>query len=554
MTSHVNDLRVLVDNLDEYIHVPGGIDRLKKMILHLAVSGQLVPQDPSEGTSEELYQQIKAEKAELINHGKIKKQKSLPEIKPDEIPFSIPESWKWVRLGDLYTTKTGLTYKKESLDDVSEKMIRVMRGGNIFDMTYGYKNDDIRIAERYVDPTLLLRRNQLITPAVTSFEHIGKIARIPEDINDTVVGGFVLILEPYRNDDILSRYTHGYFSTSRHRENCRSITNKSGQAFYNLSREKLLLQVVSLPPLAEQKRIVAKVNSLFTLIDELATKYAVEQAERSKLVASSLVQLAKGDGVADRNLALDHLSEIIRTKSDAKQLRQAILHLAVSGQLVPQEPSEGTGEELFQQIQAEKAELIKQGRIKKQKPLPEITNDEMPFKIPNSWKWTRTSDMGYALGQKVPDKDFYYVDVASIDNNSQKLKQPSMIAAKEAPSRARKLVQKGTVIYSTVRPYLLNTAIIEGNFDKELIASTAFAILNPFNGVSSQWILSNLISDYFTNYTNQKSVGMAYPAINDAQFGMAISPLPPQAEQKRIVAKTTQLLNLVAKLEKHLEK
>ena len=252
--------------------------------------------------------------------------------------------------------------------------------------------------------------------------------------------------------------------------------------------------------------------------------------------------------VSELRTLVENLDEYIHTPGGIDRLKKMVLHLAASGQLVPQDASEGTGEELYEQIQAEKVELVKQGKIKKQKTSPVITRDEIPFEIPNSWRWIRVSDTGYALGQKVPDQEFCYIDVASIDNESQRLRRPSVLLAKDAPSRARKIVKEGTVIYSTVRPYLLNTTIIERGFDKELIASTAFAVLHPFNGVSPQWLLRNLTSDYFTNYTNQKSVGMAYPAINYAQFIMAPMPLPPPAEQERIVAKVDTIFALIDQL------
>jgi type I restriction enzyme S subunit len=115
-------------------------------------------------------------------------------------------------------------------------------------------------------------------------------------------------------------------------------------------------------------------------------------------------------------------------------------------------------------------------------------------------------------------------------------------------------VRERTVIYSTVRPYLLNTAIVEHSNNRELIASTAFAVVHPYTGLKSEWILSNFLAPYFTDYVNLQSVGAAYPAINDAKFDNSIIPLPPTGEQSRIVQKTTQLLDLVTKLEQHLEK
>ena len=249
--------------------------------------------------------------------------------------------------------------------------------------------------------------------------------------------------------------------------------------------------------------------------------------------------------VKDLRTLVDNLDEYIHIPGGIDRLKKTILHLAVSGQLVPQIPAEGTGEELYKQIQAEKNKTTT-----KNKPLPDITEEEKPFEIPDSWRWTRVLDLGSALGQKKPDNDFYYIDVSSINNIAKTLKQPALVAAKDAPSRARKVVKEGTVIYSTVRPYLLNTTIIHNTFDKELIASTAFAILHPFVGVISEWLLFNLISQYFTDYTNNKSVGASYPAINDAQFSMAIMPLPPTSEQKRIVEKVNVIFALIDDLSK----
>jgi type I restriction enzyme S subunit len=247
--------------------------------------------------------------------------------------------------------------------------------------------------------------------------------------------------------------------------------------------------------------------------------------------------------VSDLRVLVDNLDEYIHIAGGIARLKKTVLHLAVSGQLVPQVPAEGTGNSLFEQI------ILEKDKKQSKKTLPEISDEEIPFDIPRSWRWTRVSDLGYALGQKVPGEDFYYIDVASIDNSTQSLKQPALLTANEAPSRARKIVKEGTVIYSTVRPYLLNTTVIQDDFDKELIASTAFAILHPFTGVNSHWILSNLTSQYFTDYTNNKSVGAAYPAINDAQFSMAIMPLPPSAEQIRILNRLNYIFALIDDLD-----
>ena len=241
----------------------------KKAILQEAVQGKLVPQIASEGNARDLLEEIRKEKAKLIKEGKIKKEKTLPEITEDEIPFDIPENWCWCRVGDLFSTMSGLGYKKDVLSEKSSKMIRVLRGGNILDTSYVFKEDDILISDKYVKSELFLRKNYLITPAVTSLEHIGKIGYVEKDYDDTVVGGFVLMLLPHFSDEDLSKYCLYLFGTRWFRDMCKEITHKSGQAFYNLSRDKLLNLVIPVPPLAEQKRIIAAIEKMLQLCEKL---------------------------------------------------------------------------------------------------------------------------------------------------------------------------------------------------------------------------------------------------------------------------------------------
>ena len=241
----------------------------KKAILQEAVQGKLVPQITAEGNAKDLLEEIKKEKAKLIKEGKIKKEKPLPDITEDEIPFDIPESWCWCRVGDLFSTMSGLGYKKDVLIEKTPKMIRVLRGGNILDTSYVFKDDDIMISDKYVKSELFLKKNYLITPAVTSLDHIGKIGYIEKDYDDTVVGGFVLMLIPYYSDEILSKYCLFLFGTRWFRDMCKEITHKSGQAFYNLSRDKLLNLVIPVPPLSEQKRIVGAIEKLLPLCEKI---------------------------------------------------------------------------------------------------------------------------------------------------------------------------------------------------------------------------------------------------------------------------------------------
>ena len=258
---------------------------LKKSILQEAIQGRLVPQIDSEESATVLLEKIKEEKSRLVKEGKLKK-KDLTDstiFKSDdnkyyekcgikvtcidnEIPFTIPESWQWARLGELITTKTGLAYSKPNLEIKSNKMVRVLRGGNITNGSWQMKADDVMISSEFVKPELYLRKGYFITPAVTSWENMGKTALVRESYEDVVVGGFVLMMCPFYIDGIFEEYLNHFFQSTLFQQYCRSITNKSGQAFYNLSRNKLLQLLVPIPPVKEQQRIYHKLNDALASI------------------------------------------------------------------------------------------------------------------------------------------------------------------------------------------------------------------------------------------------------------------------------------------------
>ena len=243
--------------------------------------------------------------------------------------------------------------------------------------------------------------------------------------------------------------------------------------------------------------------------------------------------------------------------SKLSNIKNHLLDLAIRGKLVEQRPEDGTADELYAQIQEEKKKLIAEGKIKKEKSLPEITEDEIPFEIPESWKWVRLIDIVYNHGQKEPTSEFSYIEINSIDNVHQKLSDSeSILSAKEAPSRARKIVKKGDILYSTVRPYLHNMCIIDKDFKKEPIASTGFAVMSCISGVNNKYLFSYLLSPEFDRYANdnENSKGTSYPAINDKRLYKALVPLPPLAEQKRIVAKLESYLAVIDKAEELIEK
>ena len=251
----------------------------------------------------------------------------------------------------------------------------------------------------------------------------------------------------------------------------------------------------------------------------------------------------------DQETFFENFTHIADAPNGVKKLRELILQLAVRGKLVPQDPNDEPAAKLLERIRAEKARLEKDKKIRKSDDMPPLSVDETPYEMPSGWEWVRLKTISRDCGQKVPDKQFTYIDVSAIDNSNGAIANPTILAPHDAPSRARKLVELGTVIYSTVRPYLLNIAVIENIIEPEPIASTAFAILHPLGNISNKYLFWWLRSPDFIAFVESKMLGVAYPAINDSQFFSGLFPLPPIAEQQRIVAKVDQLMALCDELE-----
>jgi type I restriction enzyme S subunit len=248
---------------------------------------------------------------------------------------------------------------------------------------------------------------------------------------------------------------------------------------------------------------------------------------------------------ADRLLAL---YERVADAPDAiARLRRFVLDLAVRGKLVAQDPAEEPASALLKRIATEKARLVKVGEIRKPKPLPPVT--EAPFDLPPTWRWARIREITSDRGQEVPIDTFTYIDVTAIDKDAGTVADPKVLDAAEAPSRARKLARKGDVIYSCVRPYLLNVAVIEQDFDPSPIVSTAFAVIDGHGLLVPRFIWVVLRSPFMIGCVEENQRGQAYPAINDADFALLPFPLPPLAEQRRIVAKVDELMALLDRLE-----
>lgn len=480
-------------------------EQLKASILQYAIQGKLVEQRPEEGTGEELYRQIQAEKQRLIKEKKIKKEKTLAEITEGEIPFDIPDSWKWVKLGDC----TGYAQTKEK---VSPKDIT----GDMWSLDLEDVQKDTgailvktKASERKISgDKVKFHKGQVLYSKLRPY--LKKILVAPD-------GGICTPeLVPFDTYLIDENYI-AYVLRSPHIDYViNSVTY--GVKMPRVGTDTMTNLLIPLPPLAEQKRIVAKIEELLPYVDCYAAAYEKLEQFNAKF---------------------------------PEDMKKSVLQYAIQGKLVEQRPEEGTAEELYRQIQVEKQKLIKAGKIKKEKPLPEIAEDEIPFDIPESWKWVRIGALTYNWGQKTPDSRFCYIDVGSVNNTSHTLnKENTVVEAKDASSRAKKIVKKGDVIFATIRPYLKNICIIDKKFPCEPIASTAFAVMHCPEGLLNKYLYYYLLSPTFMRFANarDKAKGVAYPAIGEKDFFNGIIALPPVAEQKRIVAKLEEILPLCERL------
>ncbi|MDA5557684.1 restriction endonuclease subunit S [Shimia sp. MMG029] len=244
---------------------------------------------------------------------------------------------------------------------------------------------------------------------------------------------------------------------------------------------------------------------------------------------------------------LEVYGQISEAPDAIARLRRFVLDLAVRGKLVEQDAEDEPASELLVRIDRERKRLHSLSEIKKPKKLPPI--DIAPFDLPSSWVWARMRDVTSDRGQEIPSAQFTYIDVSAIDKEAGVVSDPKVLERDEAPSRARKIARKGDVIYSCVRPYLLNVAVITEDFEPSPIASTAFAILNGYNLVLPWYLWIALRSPFMVECVERDQRGQAYPAINDKDFSLLPLPLPPLTEQHRIVDRVNELMALCDRLE-----
>ena len=481
---------------------------LKNSILQLAIQGKLVEQRAEEGTTEQLYHQIQEEKARLITEGKIKKDKPLPAITEDEIPFDIPENWKWVRIMDILQIINGDRGKNyPSKDKLTDTGIPFISAVNIDNQTISKEKLLCMTEEQYEK----LGSGKLILGDLVLCIRgsLGKNGRYP--FEKGAIASSLVILRSYIESDIFYDFITTYINSGLFSKEVNKYNNGTAQP--NLGARDLAKFILPLPPLEEQKRIMAKIEELMPYVEQYDKAYTKLEAFNKKF---------------------------------PEDMQKSILQYAIQGKLVEQRAEEGTAEELYKQIQGEKEMLIKEKKIKKEKSLPEITEDEMPFEIPESWKWVRLGQIGEIVGGGTPKTnkleywengnipwltpaDMKYVLGKYVSGGERNITQIGL------DSSSARLMPAGTVLYSSRAP--IGYIAIAKN---EICTNQGFKSVVPVISDLSQYIYYCLIAR--TSDIISRASGTTFKEISGNEFGMTTIPLPPLEEQKRIIAKIEEIL------------
>lgn len=473
-------------------------EQLKASILQYAIQGKLVEQRPEEGTAEDLYKSIQEEKQKLIREGKIKKEKPLAEITEDEIPFDIPENWKWCRLSQIIDVRDGTHDSPKYVPDGVPLVTSKNLSNGIIDYSnikYITQEDADKINERSA-----VNDNDILFAMIGS---IGNPVLVKKDREFCIKN--MALFKKYDNTNMDMNFMYWFFLYAQYA--LKAEASGGVQSFISLGRFREYL--IPLPPYEEQGRIAKKIEELLPFVDRYAASYEKLEQFNAKF---------------------------------PEDMKKSILQYAIQGKLVEQRPEEGTAEDLYKAIQEEKQKLIKEGKIKKEKPLAEITEDEIPFDIPESWKWVKLGDCtSYAQSKEKispPEitNDMWSLDLEDIQKETGTILVKTLASERKISGDKVKF-RKGQVLYSKLRPYLKKILVApdDGICTPELV---------PFNvyGIDANYISYVLKSPHVDYIINTATYGVKMPRVGTDTMINLLIPLPPLEEQSRIVAKIEELL------------
>jgi type I restriction enzyme, S subunit len=380
---------LLEQQFDTAFTAPDGIQKLRELILTLAMQGKLVRQDPDDEPASELLKEIEAEKERLVKEKKIRYQKSLPDIKPEEIPYVIPNYWEWCYLDDLCTLITDGTHHTPTYTETGIPFISVK---NLSSEKLDFS--DTRFISEQEHNELIKRchpeeGNILLTKVGTT--GIAVKINTKKEFSIFVSVALLKFIQEFIDTDYLTRLINSPLVKKYSSDGTEGVGNK------NLVLRKIKAFIIPLPPLAEQRRIVAKIDQLMARCDELE-KLRSDRAQKlitvhTAAIAHLLTAQDSHDFSTAWHFITQHFGELYSVKATVAELRKTILQLAVMGKLVPQDPKDDPASELLKAIDLEKKKLVKEGKIKSSKPLPEISHDQVPYQLPLSWEWVRLGNI-----------------------------------------------------------------------------------------------------------------------------------------------------------------
>ncbi|EIS0390011.1 restriction endonuclease subunit S, partial [Salmonella enterica] len=509
-----------------------GIKKLRELILELAVRGKLVPQDPNDEPASVLLKRIAAEKAELVKQGKIKKQKPLPEISEEEKPFELPMGWEWTRLGSIsnygfcdkaepedVTPETWIL-ELEDIEKVTSKLInKVTFAERPFKSSKNrFSQGDVLYGKLrpYLDKVIVANEPGVCTTEIIPITSYGNI--YPE---------FLRLLLKAPNFII-------YANSSTH-----------GMNLPRLGTEKAQQAVIELAPIQEQLRIVSRVDKLMSLCDQLEQHSLTSLDAHQQLVETLLTTLTdsqNADELAENWARIsEHFDTLFTTEASIAALKQTILQLAVMGKLVPQDPNDEPASELLKRIAQEKAQLVKDGKMKKQKPLPPISDEEKPFELPIGWEWCRLGEcINLISGQHLKPDEYEeecHGEMLPYITGPAEFGLISPTYSKYTNEK-RAIAAKGDILITCKGAGLgkLNVA------DTNIAISRQLMAINVIR-MNSEYL--KIILDSMYGYFQSKGVGIAIPGISREDVMEPLIMLPPFEEQKRIMENLYKLNFLI---------
>ena len=524
-----------------------GIKKLRGLVLELAVRGKLVPQDPNDEPASVLLEKIAAEKAQLIKDKKIKEANVLPEIRNSEKSFELPVGWGFRRFIDVLDFSGGGQPPKSAF--IEEKLAGYVQLIQIRDL--GPYPQPIYVPESKV--------SKFCTPQDVM---IGRYGASVGKVFWGKDGAYNVALIKIHNDHNV--YFNGFIfnlMTSPLGQNLFSGISRSAQNGF--SKNDIAPRVIPIPPLAEQHRIVAKVDELMALCDQLEQQTEDSITAHQTLVETLLATLTSSENTEAFNQSwariAEHFDTLFTTEHSIDQLKQTILQLAVMGKLVPQDPNDEPASVLLEKIAAEKEQLIKDKKIKKQKPLPVISEDEKPFELPSGWEWSRMGDLAqYQKGYAFKSKD--YLDsglmITKIQNLTDNHTQNSVfITPEKIVEFEQYLLIEGDIVMTTVGSWFSapisavgRSFLINNLFDNSLLNQNAVRI-KSLKDLDPMYLYLCVNSTIFKNYLVKEAQGTANQAsITQVSIKNYLICVPPKEEQHRIVKKVDELMILCDQL------